>query len=478
MPFAHQIMPTSFAFGRKTTGVVSAGAALLLGVASCRTAEAVVSVPAKTIQAATSGGKEKAPAAADPVVIQQNVQRFADEFSAKLNLGIEKLQRHGQPLAPADVLRWKIAIGTDICAIASGPNAVANLLDLIVLASVTREAVEENAQVYGDSVQSLLADCRSAETEAWRLAATVLTEKQQAELRDAIAAWRRQNPHAENILAARAVSFATQLAPKEEATREKPGSVFGLLRLDPLAGLDPATREIAQSRLLAERALYVTQKMPQLLRWQLELLSTNTLASPAVQQLVANTTQLTAAVERVSQVTAQLPAQMDRQREEIFKALEAQEKQLTPLVAEVRGALGSGKAMSDSLNTTLGTMDGLMKRFGVGEPKPAGAPAAAPGEPFRIQDYTQTAAQLEATARQLTELLRSVDQTLGSPNVTRLTAEVSPVVKQAQASGKEVVDYAFARGLLLVAAIFAAALLYRFLSRRLDPAGRVSTKQP
>jgi len=477
MPFAHQIMPTSFAFGRKTTGVVSAGAALLLGVASCRTAEAVVSVPAKSIQAATSGGKEKAPAAADPVVIQQNVQRFADEFSAKLNLGIEKLQRHGQPLAPADVLRWKIAIGTDICAIASGPNAVANLLDLIVLASVTREAVEENAQVYGDSVQSLLADCRSAETEAWRLAATVLTEKQQAELRDAIAAWRRQNPHAENILAARAVSFATQLAPKEEATREKAGSVFGLLRLDPLAGLDPATREIAQSRLLAERALYVTQKMPQLLRWQLELLSANTLASPAVQQMVANTTQLTAAVERVSQVTEQLPAQMDRQREEIFKALEAQEKQLTPLIAEVREALGSGKAMSDSLNTTIGTMDGLMKRFGVGEPKPPGAPAAS-GPPFSIQDYTQSAAQFEATAKQLTELLRSVDQTLGSPNVTRLTAEVAPVVQQAQASGKDVVDYAFVRGLLLIAAIFAAALLYRFLSRRLDPAGRASPKQP
>lgn len=476
MPTAHQIMPKPlFVFGPRTA-TVALGGILLLALAGCRTAEAVVSVPAKTIQAATSGGKEKGPAAADPVVIQQNVQRFADEFSAKMNLGIEKLRRDGQPLAPADVLRWKIAIGTDICAIASGPNAVANLLDLVVLASVTRAAIEGHVPVYGDSVQSLLADCRSAETEAWRLAATVLTEKQQVELREAIEAWRRQNPHAENILAARAVSFATQLAPKEAATREKAGSVFGLLRLDPLAGLDPATREIAQSRLLAERALYVTQKMPQLLRWQLELLSANTLASPAVQQLVENTTQLSAAVERVSQVTEQLPAQVDRQREEIFKALEAQEKQLTPLVAEVREALSSGKALSDSLNTTVATTDALMKRFGVGEPKPPG-PAPAPGEPFRIQDYTQSAAQLEATARQLTELLHSVDRTLAPANLKNLSAEVSPVVQQAQAGGKDVVDYAFSRGLLLIAAIFVAALLYRFLSRRLDPAARPLTKQ-
>jgi hypothetical protein len=117
-----------------------------------------------------------------------------------------------------------------------------------------------------------------------------------------------------------------------------------------------------------------------------------------------------------------------------------------------------------------------MKRFGVGEPKPPG-PAPAPGEPFRIQDYTQSAAQLEATARQLTELLHSVDRTLAPANLKSLSAEVSPVVQQAQAGGKDVVDYAFSRGLLLVAAIFVAALLYRFLSRRLDPAARPPTKQ-
>ena len=442
--------------------------------AACRRAgisllAGVLALVAVSLQAAPSLGNEKALAPADPVAVQQNVLRFADEFFSQMQTGIEKLQRQGRPLATADVLRWKIALGTDICAIASGPNAVANLLDLTVLVSVTRAAAESSALAteFGSSLQPLLEDCRSAEGQAWRLAATVLTEKQQAELRGAIAAWQRQNPLAENILAARSVSISTQLTPPEgEATREKPGSVFGLLRLDPLAGLDPATREIAQSRLLAERALYVTQKMPQLLRWQLELLSANTLASPTVQQLVANTSQLTAAVDRVSLVTEQLPAQIDRQREEIFKALDAQEKQLTPLVAEMRLALGAGKGMSDSLNTTLVSMDALMKRFGVGEPPPPG-PKPPAGAPFRIQDYTQSAAQFEATARQLTELLRSVDQSLASPNLTKLTAQVSPVVQEAKMSGKEVVDYAFVRGLLLVAAVLVAALLYRYLSPRL-----------
>lgn len=442
----------------------------MLASAGCRTAEAVVAVPGKTIHAVTSTGKEPAPAPPDPMAVQQNVQRFAEEFSAQMNLGIDQLTRSGGPVPPAEVLRWKIAVGTDICGIASGPNAVANLLDLTVLVSVTRGAAEQSAMAaeFGDSIQPLLAYCRSAETEAWRLAATVLTDKQQAELREAIETWRRQNPKTENILATRAVTFTTQLAPLAEESREKSGSVFGLLRLDPLAGLDPATREIAQSRLLAERALYVTQKMPQLLRWQMELLSLNALATPPVQELVANTTQLTAAVERVSRTTEQFPAQIDRQREEIFKALDHQQAQLTPLVAEVRQALGTGREMSDSLNTTIATMDALMQRFGVGEPKPAVTPEAA-GEPFRIQDYTQSAAQFEATARELTELLRGVDQSLASANLSRIVAEVTPVVHEAKASGKEVVDYAFSRALWLVAAGFVAALLYRIVSRRLVP---------
>ncbi len=123
--------------------------------------------------------------------------------------------------------------------------------------------------------------------------------------------------------------------------------------------------------------------------------------------------------------------------------------------------------MSDSLNTTLTTLDTLMKRFGVGETNAAGPPATN-AEPFRIQDYTATAAQLEATARQLTELLVTLDRTLGSSNLLQLSAQVGPMVQQAQTGGKEIVDYAFWKGILLVIIVFMAALIYRFLVIRLN----------
>jgi hypothetical protein len=98
--------------------------------------------------------------------------------------------------------------------------------------------------------------------------------------------------------------------------------------------------------------------------------------------------------------------------------------------------------------------------------------------PFRIQDYTTTAAQLEATARQLTELLVSLDRTIDSTNLARLSAQVAPLAQQAQTSGREIVDYAFARAVLLVVAVLLGALIYRFLVARLTPAPNPRLKAP
>ena len=411
-------------------------------------------------------------------MVQQNLLRFAGEFTIRVNNSLLQLRRGASPLPPAELLRWKIALGTATCSIVSGSNAVANLLDMTAMVTLIRMDVEGYwaSKVFGDSAQPLLASARSGETEIWRLAGTVLTSDQQAEFRAGIDKWHRENPRPEDVVGARASGFAATVTANSGSKDERSGSLFGLLRLDPLSGLDPATREIAQSRLLAERALFVLQQMPQLLRWQMELLTINSTELPAVQQVVANSGKIADSVERFSKVAEQLPGQLRTEREEIIKAFSAQEKELTPLFAEIHQSLAAGTQMSASLNTTMGSFDALMKRFGVGEPPPPGPPAP-PGEPFRIMDYAKTAAQLEVTARQLTEMIHTLDQTLGSPNLSKLSAQVGPVVEQAQAGGKAVVDYAFWRAVFLVAIMLAAALAYRFVSVRLASPARSNSKQ-
>jgi hypothetical protein len=443
---------------------------LTLGT-GCHLVQKAVDMPGQTVRAVTPGNKGKH--SADPVEVQQTVLRFADEYLTRMVIGVDNLRHGTNALEPAETLKWRIALGTETCSIASGPNAVADLLDLTVFVTLTRMALEEHWQprVFGDSAQPMLESCRNVETEIWRYAGTVLKPPQQVELRQSIEAWHRQNPNPENVLAARAMGFASQVAKANQADT-KGDSVFSLLQVDPLSGLDPAVREITQTRLFAERALFVAQKMPVLLRWQTELLSVNAVEMPAVQQLVTNSTEIAASVERFARVAEQLPGQLSTEREEILKALQSQETKLTPLVNEVRQTLTAGTQMSTSLNTTLTTFDALMKRFGVGETNQAGPPDTN-SQPFRIQDYGQTAVQLEGTARQLTELLRTLDQILDSTNLASLAAKVSPVVQQAQSGGKEIVDYAFWKGILLVAiacgGVLVTILLYRFLRARLTP---------
>ena len=425
---------------------------LIVAGTGCRLLQNAANVPAQAVRSVTPGNN--ATPAADPVEVQQKLLRFADDYSLRMTAGVDSLRRGTNALTPTKVLETKIQIGSETWSIAAGPNAVADLLDMTVFVTVTRMALEEYWQpkMFGESALPMVDYSRSAETEIWELAGTVLTPAQAAELHRSIAAWHDQNPLPESLVAVRALGFAAQVAAADKADEAQPGSVFSLLMIDPLAGMDPAVREIAQTRLLAERVLFLSQKMPMLLRWQTELLALNAVEMPAVQQAVSNSTQIAESVARFAAVAEKLPDQVSNERAEILKALQSQEKDVSAL-------LTNGTQMSDSLNTTLTTFDALMKRFGVGETNNAPAPTNA--EPFRIQDYTAMAAQLDATAQRLTELLVTLDRTLGSTNLLQLTAQAAPVVQSAKAGGKEIVDYAFWKGVLLVGVVLLAALVYR-----------------
>ncbi|MCX6922883.1 MAG: hypothetical protein NT154_06685, partial [Verrucomicrobia bacterium] len=186
-------------------------AVLALALTSCSVVKTATDVPIQTWRAVTPGSKDRQ--GTDPVVVQQTMLRFADEFLARMVTGIDRLQRDTNALDPAAVLRWKIVFGTETCSIASGPNAIANLLDMTVFVTVTRMSVEDywEPKVFGPAAKPLLESCQSAETEIWRLAGKVLKPAQKSELRQAIESWHQQNPHPEDLLGARAVSVASQV---------------------------------------------------------------------------------------------------------------------------------------------------------------------------------------------------------------------------------------------------------------------------
>jgi hypothetical protein len=442
---------------------VAGGVVLITLGAGCRAIQGAADIPRQAVCVVTTG--QPGLPVVDPADVQASLLRFTDDFDTGIADSLERLRHGANAVDRAEILKWKIAFGNKSSGIVSGPNAIANLLDMAVFISITQTAVQEHWQpeIFGESAGTMLACCRNAETNIWRLVDKVVKPGQQAELRAAIRAWCQQNELTEYLLVARVADIVSPVPSDTTMPGTRSGSLFDLLTLDPLAGLDPATREIAQTRLFAQRALYLAQKMPQLMRWQMELFSLNVVAIPAVEQLVTNTTQLTTTMDRFALVAERLPGQVRAEREEILKALQSQERQLTPLLDQALETLAAGAQLSTSVNTTLTTFDGLRKHFGVGEPRPAGC-LETNHQPFRILDYAKTAAQLEATAQQLTVLLRTFDQTLGSANLLQLPSQVRPAVQEVKAGGRAIVDYAFWHGILLVFIVFSVALLYRLIA--------------
>ncbi len=405
----------------------------------CRVVQQTAEIPGKTVSLVTPGSRSE-PAPVDPVELQQTVTRLADEFSARTIVSIDKLQRGTNALGPAQILQWKIGLVTETCAIVSGPNPLVNLVDLTVFVTVARAGMEDYWQpkIFGASARPLLENWRNSETNLWRYTDQVLTLEQRTELHAAIETWRRQNPLPEGVLAARAVGFATQAAAAGGSGPARPSSLFHLLMLDPLAGMDPAVREIAQSRMFAERALYVTQKLPMLLRWQTELLSVNTLTLPAVQQLVTNSTHLAAAMERFARVSDQLPEFLDTQRQaaiqqvfaglaaertNLIASLAADEMKLRGTLGELRQTLEAGTELLKSSDATIQTLDTFLDRFASGPNAPAATTTNT--RPFDILDYAVTAKEVTLTIKELNDTIHSLDQAVPQMQQAGAALEVS-----------------------------------------------------
>jgi hypothetical protein len=199
--------------------------------------------------------------------------------------------------------------------------------------------------------------------------------------------------------------------------------------------------------------------MPILVRLEAELLADDILRQQQLTNALSTAERLSHAVDSVSQTVAQLPDRLTAERMAILSALESQESKLRELSAEATRTLAAGEKMSTSLNTTIITLDALMKRFGVGEPSITPRDTNAP--PFNILDYAHTAERIAAMAQQLDALIKDAGSTLDSPALDKRIASLNALSEQAQAGAKSVLNHGFLLAAGLILLTLAAALIFR-----------------
>jgi len=449
---------------------------LALTVSSC------VRLPAKQPKAQVKSLQQKGDesGAITPTVLQAKVMRFADEYSMVVAQAAESFAaKVGTTEARLAAARIKLGQATAAVVDATGQNPTVNALDLVVLASVSRIAAEDYlvGQRFGEAAMPFLETSRRLETNAWSLVKPVLKPEQQEELRELIQEWRRHNPDQYYVGAVRFREFAAAIGKEPQPDTYKPTSVFSLLFLDPMAGLDPTVRAVAETRYLAERALYYGQRLPILVSWQAEYLALQLADQPAPKQVLTNVDQLTASMQVFAKTAGQLPQLVDQQREaaiqqifagianersNILASLASEEKKTRELLVEARGTLNATREMATSVNAAIQSLESFMRY--VAPPK-TNAPAESPNKnrrPFDVLDYGTAADHIGGMAREINTLLTSVNQSL--PQTKQLG-------QQAAANVESVVHRGFWLALALIGVLLAGAVLaglaYRILANKL-----------
>jgi hypothetical protein len=438
-------------------------ALLLLTTPGCSRLVHVVEWPFKEVEQKIEGPTETR--ALTPVELQTQLMRFADSYHSALLAAVTKLREDGKPPDAVRLLNMKLRYSDDLYAVVTGPNPFANLLDMVVVVTMTRMQLEDYwmPKVFGSSAETLLAIVQQREKSIWALASVVLTPSEQRELRKALQTWHAKNRELKTLDEMRASGFATSIAGYGKSDHSLGGSVFDLLDLDPLSALDPATREIARTRHFAERALFLVQRMPTILRWQSELLATSVARLPEIQTALADTTRLTEATERMSRTAEQLPADLARERQIILDALRLQSGSLSTLAGQVQQTLKAGTEMANSTNATLQTFDHVYAEL-------HGAPKDPKAKPFRIDDYKELATQIAVTATEINDTLKSLEALAGSPSTRAEREYLAGMAADLERRGDRLIERLIRAGQLLIAlacsGLLAALLIYRLIAVR------------
>ena len=401
--------------------------------------------------------------------VQTQVMRFADEYVGQIVGPLNALQASTLDVNErADAQNWKVSQATAAYINASQANPVTGTVDMIVLAVLSRTVIEEDLQNGASRLRS--ASLRDAhqklESRAWQMGRSIMDEQQLVLLRDAIHSWRSANPDVRAVSFVHFADISQILASGQKESMYR--GLLSFISIDSTWGLDPAVREIAQTRQVVQQSIYYAQRAPNLLDMQVERLTYQLATMPEARLLLRNVDRTADAVQRVGRLADDLPGLVGREREaaigQVMMQLRTQQTQVRALVQDLRAMLEAGTVTSDSLNRTIGSLDLLVGRF-----KPASVPAT-PGidrsptgsaRPTAIAQYTEAFQELSNTTRELQQLLVSLDERSGA---------VSQVVHSASEDATRLVQRLIFLVILLALAlatiVVGAILVLRRVPRR------------
>jgi hypothetical protein len=300
---------------------------------------------------------------------QSALMSWSDELIFSVADACDRVeQRTGRPEARVACASKRLGTAIGAISAATSRNVPVGFADLLTLVTLQRMSLDEPwaARTFdGEDRRVLRGAFADAERELWGRAGQILTPQQQRELRAMIVAWRRDHPEQVSLALVRLQDFA---AIRQVSLRGRsasgPGSIFGLLWLDPTANVAPATRQLEETRLLAERVKFWGQRLPLVLGWQAEMTSARLLNSGPAREALRGASRLTDTAGAFSRIADRLATSYDRMLDDLPGERREAVEQVDRVVADrVRAAISqSAAAVSSERKATIEQLNDVISK--------------------------------------------------------------------------------------------------------------------
>ncbi len=423
-----------------------------------------------------------------PAQIGAEVRGFADSYvTLLLHISDELYENDLTPAQRAALNGMLVNTAYGVYTIASDANPVVSLLDMVVVVTLTRMSADRNwKRPFDEETLALVRRItRQGEDDVWEIAARVLTPVELNDMHDLIEQWRIGHEGLRSVSYVRFSDFAESRR-QMHTSEKKATSLFGLFALDPMANLDPTTREIERSRMLAERAFYFTKRLPMLLPATAAQVYFEISSSDEATQLRENVQTFADAAEQFATTARQMPAELAErvavereaaieqiqeviaeereaaivqigetvraEREALLASLESEEPRVQNLLAELRRTIEAGTLLAESLAVLV--------------PEKSPETPGAQREPIELAEVHAIVEQTTLAADRLNVLVQSVDRVLAPDDLDARLAQLDLALGRAEAHGRSLIDRTFILAALLVVLIIAGSVVKTVVQQR------------
>jgi hypothetical protein len=235
--------------------------------------------------------------------LQSKLMSFSDRLAARVSgATIEYLHIKGYAKSPS--IRFAVtsrrlhacSAAVDIASSANPEIALLNMATLVSLLRLNTQDVWVKKNLVPHS-QIFLNAYIELEKDIWSIVHSVLSVKQSTELRTMINEWHEKNIH--STVAVTSIRFADFANKIQHSTLIHDGKPGGFLK--------ETNKQIEQTRVLAERTVFIAEREPTLIRWQTEQVFFDLAMEPEFKAMVNNSGNIGRAAQRLANFTKKCP---------------------------------------------------------------------------------------------------------------------------------------------------------------------------